>query len=217
METAIIAALVAGAVTLVGLLVNLHIARQTRKATADQLRLGIALKAGEETVSELKAYARQAELMRIACWEIWAKAHSASMGRRPVENMKELAQLGESFNEKYSQFFSSWAEVKSEVPPWYVEVLRVLRHEAKHRSHSILDRLYELQSLLQKNQITQNRARKHTEDILREVESLLQLLDKVFSIVQNVKTEVIVDLLAQPEPNNAIHSDGNSDALHSRR
>ena len=69
-DTIILSATVAGIVSLVGLGLNLALARRLRRAAADQLRFTAALRQAERSIQEIRGFTGQADKLRRACWDL---------------------------------------------------------------------------------------------------------------------------------------------------
>src|ERR1043165_9000457 len=116
METAIIAALVAGGVSLIGLLVNMRIAKETRRGALTQMRFASALKFAEDAVRELKTFCSQIERFRIFCWRITTDIEAWEINPAGSPGLAALADRRDTFMEQFHTFFDAWASVRSDVP-----------------------------------------------------------------------------------------------------
>ena len=87
METAIIAAIVAAFVSLVGFLVNLRIARENKKALAENLRITSQIKLSEQAVTELGDFLAESEGLRFTCIRIASVLRSAKQNKEERRNI----------------------------------------------------------------------------------------------------------------------------------
>lgn len=201
MEPAIVAALVAGVVSLAGILINLVIAKQAREANRDQIRLGAAIRAGEEAVKALAAQTVEVERLRIACWDIHGLLQELEEADSALQSeffLRKLASAAEGFEERYGTFVNFWAEAKGEVPQPQVVYLRSLRHQCKNVALTISSELHFLPDLAKKE-----KGRDILGAIRRielNIERLLEMLDKLFSAVNSVRAQRIESVFLALDP-----------------
>jgi hypothetical protein len=191
LESAIIAAIVAGVVSLIGCMVNLKIAREQRKGLEDQVRLAAAMKYAEEKVKLIKKYCMEAERLRVRCWELIPCVRTAiSKG--------EITSVGEPFErfqDQFRNFLISWAEVKGDIPEAPLRYIRFLRHECKNHGESIEHDLIELFNQVEMEGCQKMKIKPVLEDILKELDLMLRALDNVFSVINVIRDDTINDFL----------------------
>jgi hypothetical protein len=126
MDSTVSAALVAGAVSVVGVAINLWIARQTRRAAEAQARLTAQLQQDSEIRRDFRNLEREGEMLRIRLQRLLPllERHSVDTRQAPLDRgaFKEVLQQADLFAD-------SWAPVKMEIPVEVEGFLRELRHE----------------------------------------------------------------------------------------
>lgn len=128
MEAAVIVALIAAGVSLVGMMMSLEVARRARQAADVQARIAVGLAEAQEALKHLRAYTADVEKLR-------AEASLVQLAlERPANHAKahrELRTRAEAFQMTFGEFFRAWADVKSDVPDARLEYLRMIRHAAR--------------------------------------------------------------------------------------
>jgi hypothetical protein len=176
MEAAVIAALVAGAVSLVGFLVNLRIAKETRRSAREQPSIAASVRLAEDAISELKGYARQTELLRSACWDLWTKARYATS----LVDYEALEKSVVRFDGAWEEYFNAWANVKPTVNnETDLELVQKLRHETREVSTRL------------KRQLTEPPTRSGVTAVVDELRRLLDLLEGMIVLIRNIRQEAI--------------------------
>lgn len=196
MEPAIIAALVAGGVSLVGIIINLLIARQARQATRDQVRLGAAIRAGEEAAKALAAQTAEVERFRIACWELDESLQELTAS--PGFARRKLTRAAEQFKAQYALFMDSWAVAKGEVPQSQLLDIRGLRHQCKNLALRVASSLDYLIDEVSDGKVGKEIPRR-IGDLELQLEELLVVLDMFFARVNSVRLQRFAEVIAAPE------------------
>jgi len=133
MEPAIIAALVAGAVSLVGLVVQLLIARQSRIAQREAIATKAEIENSKNTISELRSLECDTESVRILAWRVLSMIRDMpELGTHDSDQSRKFLNCATKFSNEAARFLESWATVKYEIDEEYNEYLRHQRHECRH-------------------------------------------------------------------------------------
>ena len=199
MEATIIAALVAGAVSLVGLLVNLHIAKRSREAVQIQVAAAAKVATAQEAVKYLRKFTVDIEKLRAEGWLFRMALDQELLGSIIAESPDKLWERANAFEEEFLKFFRNWAEVKTEVPKTQIDTIRLIRHDCKNTAQDVVEKIVDVKTKYY-NKLIPEDERKSIKDLLS---SLLSKLDVLFNRVNNIKndklTDFIVPELATPE------------------
>jgi len=114
METAIIAAIVAAFVSLIGFLINLRIAKENKKALAENLRITSQIKLSEQSVTELGDFLAESEGLRFTCIRIASILRSVKQGKEEPRNVL-LREFYDEYRSKQNTFFPKWFRVLKEI------------------------------------------------------------------------------------------------------
>lgn len=197
METAIIAGLVAALVSALGLLVNLRIARDSRRANELQLRLQAALKDKEEAIKEIKLYTETVEGFRSACWQVMAQ-----LMLQERQNPDEISDIDrkvsdnafQTFEAQAKIFFDSWAKIKADVSHLEepsVTYARALRHECKNMAADISVFLRSKKHELGNAQFPEA----DRKNLKAKTTLLLHRLDDLFTVVNDMRNRIITEVM----------------------
>jgi hypothetical protein len=130
-DTIILSAVVAGAVSLVGLALNLVVARRLRRAAADQLRFTAALRQAEQSIHEIRGFTREADKLHRASWQLLTDVCALQKSRQDNQELLGLLKHENAFAEGCTGFFQSFAIIQAGVPDTAVTSLRELRQQCK--------------------------------------------------------------------------------------
>lgn len=203
MDTAVIIALIAGAVSFIGVLVNLYIARQVRQANLMQPKLQSIASIASKSDEFFKGFLTEAERLRICCWRVLGHLEymqnifvsyeakedeylPLKLSGKALEEAIEEAIL--VFSETSKTFEESWATLKGEIPRGIELIIRAKRHDCRNLARTTLAQLNVLFSLYEKeggrkdSGVTTNIRR--SEELLRK---LLVMLDELISMIRAVR------------------------------
>jgi len=191
-DTIILSATVAGIVSLVGLGLNLALARRLRRAAADQLRFTAALRQAERSIQEIRGFTGQADKLRRACWDLLTAVCDLQKSRQDNQELVGLLKHENAFAEGCTGLFQSFAIVQAGVPDTAVTSLRDLRQQCKTEAEEVLRTMVELRAL----------SRHHSklvsyDDLLYNLrlrlENLLSTLDRLSFTVLMARDTILVD------------------------
>ena len=201
METAIIAGLVAGVISLIGFLVNIHISRKTIEANRLQLSYISAVKIVENSIKSIVDFNKETELLRIECWTMLGKlqvySHPANLTETdPTLILNSL----DDFENQQTIFSKKWSEIKGDIPDDIITVLREKRHKSRHNFTRLSYSISEFVQLLKK--IGKNKNIQEIKEIIEvcekimgDIRRLLKDLDELYSIINTIKNNKIERLL----------------------
>lgn len=129
MESAVVAAIVAGSVSLVSVLANIYIAYQVRKTAMLQPKIQAMISKTSETDSLLKAYAVEIERLRIRCWNLLGYIHDVRLNPNQSSTYTGLKTAIPAFIDSVNIFENAWALVKGEIPQGIILYIRNVRHD----------------------------------------------------------------------------------------
>lgn len=201
MEPAVIAAVVAGLVSLAAVLANLRIARQARDASRQQIALAAAIKSAETGLQAVRGLARKTERLRIACWHL----RSLLVGRELLHGSgpenDEFWDACAEVERAYREFFDEWADAKFEVPPSLLEVIRQIRHEARAAANDLFNHLATLRSSHSKGRRRQAESTA-LKDLDHRVSALQAHLESLFAYLVSTKNDMLTDVIlgGAPDP-----------------
>ena len=194
MTEVIIPAIVAVTVSILGLLVNLHIAKKTRYSARAQLRFSAGLKAAEECIRDLKQYASEAEKVRIACWQIWLSCDDVRRRGLSDDVAVRLTERISQLREQNNRFFALWAQVKPDIRGGELLSLRKLRHESRTQLQALLgatDRILDAHSHPESETLSEA----SIQDIQDNLRQILNTLDRIFSDINERRNKIIFTLV----------------------
>lgn len=134
MEPAIIAALVAGGVSVAGLIAQFILAKQTRITQREQIAGTAQIEISKDVVSGMRALENETESLRILAWQSItiiddAEGLDTSL---PGDSLNRLTSCLNKLSSDGSEFLQSWANVKYDIHEEYDDYLRRRRHECRH-------------------------------------------------------------------------------------
>lgn len=183
MESAIIAATVAALVSLVGMLVNLRIAREGRQAAADAARMNAALAETRASLAQMRKYAADIERLRSTAGLLMLSLESHGI---MTERFEEFSK---AFENAFYDFFRSWDETKSEMDDVYVTFVRMYRHSCKNAAQDVLEQLRAFR------ESTGDARKQEARKLDRLFYAFQTKLDEMYSLVRNAKNERLEELL----------------------
>jgi hypothetical protein len=192
MDTIILSATVAGIVSLVGLLLNLALARRLRRAAADQLRFTAALQQAERSIQEIRGFTREADKLRRGCWQLLTEVSGLQKSRQDNQELLVLLKHENGFAEACTGLFQSFAIIQAGVPETAIASLRDLRQQCKTEAEEVLRSLAELRA------ISRHLTRSVSYDDLLynlrlRLENLLSTLDRLSFTVLMARDTILVD------------------------
>ncbi len=104
MEKILIPAFIAGVISLIGFLVNMHIARKGHKENATIKKLLIRLKTEESSIALIRNNIVKTELVRVHCWGIITQFNSLLHIPRTKWDRELIAQRVDDFNSSHNEF-----------------------------------------------------------------------------------------------------------------
>lgn len=195
METALIAGLVATIVSLIGLLVNIHIARQARIATENNLRTQLLLELSAESEASLREFIVQGERLRIKCWNLMGLFvmildPKVSSINDPDAFQKSVSQ----FHKQTGDFLDSWSTVKATLPEGLSQHFRTLRHECRTELSSIHESSYFLLELADSDGINSDQFWEYAIGSRQSLSTVLNKLDELISMASSVRKGLLEDM-----------------------
>jgi hypothetical protein len=192
MQSALIAALVAAGVSLVGLLFTLVIVRRVEDASTDQLRFRDALKEAEKSIREIKAFSAEAEKLRGACWQLLTTVSKLQQHREDNQELVILLDHESPFTGACTAFFQAFAIVQAGISEATVNSLRDLRQQCKTEAEEVLRTLGTLHGLVR--HAPRGVSFDDTLFNLRlRLENLLGNLDRLFFTVLMARDTILVN------------------------
>jgi hypothetical protein len=191
-DTIILSAAVAGGVSLVGLVLNLFLARQLRRAAADQLRFTAALRQAERSIQEIRGFTGEADKLRRACWHLLTDVCALQKSRQDNQELLSLLKHENAFAEGCTAFFQSFAIVQAGVPDTAITSLRDLRQQCKTEAEEVLRSLADMRAL------SRHLSRSVSFDeilynLRLRLENLLSTLDRLAFTVLMARDTILVD------------------------
>lgn len=132
MDTTLLAALVAAAVSSLGLLVQIHLSRSERKSSREQISLQSLSEIQRTAYVKIVEMETEDERLRIYLWELEGRLRNMQQAERTVptdEAIRALQVLFEQLQEKAFNTMEKWAEVRPHIPSGIEYSARVVRHE----------------------------------------------------------------------------------------
>lgn len=179
MEPAVIAAIVAGSVSLLGLLVQVAIARQTRIAQREQAAFTAQMKLAMDLASDLRSLEYESESVRIRVWEAMSILDRLGAGtlQHGSDELNRLLSISKKLSTEAEVFLSAWAKVKYDISDELLDYLRRLRHDCRAPLVVISAVVERIEHESQSQNISVNHNR-YCADLRTNFERLLPLLDQ---------------------------------------
>lgn len=192
MDPLLVSAAVAGAVSLVGLAVNLAVARGLRRSAADQLRFSAALKQAEKSIGEIRSFTGEADKLRSAGWRLLTDVCALQKSRQDNQELLGLLRHETSFAEGCAGFFQAFTIIQAGIPDTAIASLRDLRQQCKVEAEEVLRRLADLRGLAR--HMPRSVSFDDTLYNLRlRLENLLSTLDRLSFTVLMARDTILVD------------------------
>lgn len=201
MEPALVAALLAAAVSLVGVLASLRMARQALAASRAQIVLTTGLKVEEVSIQTLRVYSSAIEKLRVECWYLISAVRWVIEGRDEGRDMEMLRSAVQVFHAKSLAFLEAWAEVRPEITSPALDVIRMMRHDIRRKLETIIATATDIASARRRRR----EARETLRSIDSDVRTLLQDLDHFLGFVVSLKDDRLRELFPAAETNDALH------------
>ena len=190
MNPTIIAALIAGAVSIIGLFAGLKMARRAKDATLASLAITQALKMSEQRIDNLRGFAIEIEHFRVLAWNLLD-----ALGVEKRSFQPEVIALEEA----WVKLFFSWASVKPDVPNHLIAELRKIRHRLRMPYAGILKSNESIKKVLESPEINpagHERVDKWIELMRRDLRLALHISDEFFLFVLSAKEDVFNEIMA---------------------
>jgi hypothetical protein len=206
METVIVAALVSGLVSLVGLLVNLRVAREQSRTTESMPSRESIARVLDSQLSALRSFATEGERLRIRMWDLLGRMSGARhMEALFPSDIQDIGAKWDALREQAVRFDESWAEIKSDIPQGVQMYIRALRHECREEVADIGQKLSRVVKSDQAANAGEDRFAALS-SVLAELEndtkSVLAKLDTLIQIAGDFRARLIAETT-----NNRIESD----------
>ena len=192
MDPIVVSAAVAGAVSLVGLTINLAVARRLRRAATDQLRFSAALRQAESSIREIRSFTGEADKLRSACWHLLTDVCALQKSRQDNQELLGLLKHEAEFGEGCAAFFQAFAIIQAGIPDTAITSLRDLRQQCKAEAEEVLRTMNDLHAL------TRHVPRAVSFDdtlynLRLRLENLLSTLDRLSSTVLMARDSILID------------------------
>ena len=191
MEAAIVSALVAAFVSLMGILVNIHIARKSRIAAENNLRVQYSLDRVAKEETYILDFISHGEKLRIRCWDLMGQI-SFLLDDEDIDD--KLSDFITSFNLFFTQsdtFLDSWANVKAVIPKGATNHFRIVRHECRTLLITI-DAQCKILINLTKDDAEQSVIVEQAKKIRESLDSVNKKLDNLLNMASSFRTQLLV-------------------------
>lgn len=180
------AALIAGAVSLVGVLISLFLARRNELATRRQSIFVKQLEADYEANTRIREYANEVQRLRAACWQ-YHKQVQALFYRTNLPREQEITDLEKlDLHTSFDPYWLKWADAKVDLLSRHGhDVIRQTRHDTSKLVTDIHMRARFLLDLCRKSP-ADPAVRRSAEFLQESIMRLIESLDRIFSLVISV-------------------------------
>lgn len=192
------AALIAGLISLIGILVSAFIAFRTMRVNRTQAVLVEWLKEQREAVSRIRNYAAEVEELRSRCWIVVANLDLFLKKKQDKYSVLFLksANLGEAFG----KYWDKWSQVKPDIREgWRLEHLRLVRHGTKSKGIYAHEKLHTFITLLDAEPDSPQLLQR-AEELRHDLHALIADLDSLYRLVCDERDLVIVGLTSPELP-----------------
>jgi len=200
MGSVLIAAIISASISLIGFIINLFIAKETRRSTMDSIKFSLAIKSKENILNEIKKLCTETEKMRITCWNVIMflqkyKSQSCFRDNQVNDYINEIIKLKKSFSEQFSIFFESWSTVKGTIPEDITLIISFLRHETKNIVLVVCNYLDILEHDLNSVENRGERTMQIMTVLNTNLNNLPSKLDTIFSRANDVRNNMIIEFM----------------------
>jgi hypothetical protein len=189
MDPTVTAALVAGGVSLLGIIVQIYIVRRARGDASNSLKQQTRTSSALHASNEIKQVQTEAEKLRVIGWSVLVKLQNMC-SVRPQETRTLIEELSLEFEELGRQagsFLAAWAEVKADVPPSVVDYARSKRHDCR----TMINRTLAHWKLFVASSKPPSESDEHLRTVVSDVRSLLTEVDDFDQIMRYVRQGVL--------------------------
>lgn len=203
MDDKLLAALVAGIISFVGIVINLYITHVNRKEAIKQLKLASGLKNNESTLTAFTRFCKEIEQLRIICCQLIARINQLTGSDSLIERdyLKDneyigVSELKNTFNSQFNLFFEAWAEVKIELPEHLKEMISIFIHSSKNRQACIHLRLRNYLILIEENSNNIDQLL-DSSSLISQLNNLIKELENLYEICSSKRNSIVADLLVK--------------------
>jgi hypothetical protein len=194
MNTVLLAACIAGFVSLLGLFANLWIARHTAKAQRSLALFQESLTSYRETDMAITGFLQNVEGLRIACWDIISECRTLKRQKGDARPTAALEAAFDALASQLDQTNQSWTAVKAQTLGTGLEAIRRARHNCRRQIDLVQSHWYRNRS---------QRPSQATQEVLIAIEEdgdvLLRMLDYLMELVTVKRREVLLNTNAQTD------------------
>lgn len=203
MESAIISAIVAGIVSLIGFIINLRIARENRKTALQELKTQSKLKMGETIISDMSSFLSESESLRFSCLRLMKLLENVNHSDFRDTNWKLFFQFSEDFTSNQRTFFSYWFKIIRELRDQKPIILAGMMHDGNNICAVVTGYLQ-----LIKYRYSEGESGFDIdviENLRKIMKELIAYLEQLNSYIISERDGRLEELWGEKQPNKALH------------
>lgn len=132
MDTIVVAALVAGIVSIIGFIVNLIVAREARRSMLAEIATQSRIKEGEASLSDLKAFLATSESLRFACVRLLKILTEQSPNGLDSIRLELFRDAAKDYASVQKELFTGWFRVILEIRNPKTYLVAALMHDSNN-------------------------------------------------------------------------------------
>lgn len=129
-DVRIIAAIIAGIVSLVGIFVNVYLSKVTIKHEHKKLLLNLEEDAKSKEMEEMRVCAKTLELIRITSWEIQGEFMRGKINQTSPD-MPIIVSLVQKLDQLVKEYLIQWANAKAAISPQLMSAVTKEHHDLR--------------------------------------------------------------------------------------
>ncbi|MDI6763524.1 MAG: hypothetical protein QME83_10910 [Thermodesulfobacteriota bacterium] len=203
MESAIISAIVAGIVSLIGFIINFKIARENRKTALQELKTQSKLKIGETIISDMSSFLSESESLRFSCLRLMKLLENVNDSDFRDTNWKLFFQFSEEFTSNQRTFFSYWFKIIRELRDQKPIILAGMMHDGNNICAAVTGYLQLIKYRYSEGE--SSFGIDVIENLRKIMKELIAYLEQLNSYIISERDGRLEELWGEKQPNKVLH------------
>lgn len=206
MNTAIIAAIVAGIISLIGFLVNIYISREARKNTISQITIASRLKDGENSIFDMKQFLSASENLRFTCVRLLKILTNDEHDSEDDVQLELLSEFADAYQTQQKSLFDAWFKIIMEIRNPVTLNLGTLMHDGNNICAAVSGYLSLLLLDLERQDESCRKImnKRYRVSLSKSLHLLIRNLEQLNSLMISERDELMRELWRIEPPNKAL-------------